>query len=115
YSKTATLECGQYLFHDCEKESVRSDVLRRRKSLTLATTKGRQCEHRKVFALDQSNRDCGLACSFPRDTRLGIHALSDVDKLDKVIAFLRLDRRRLGCFEQTGVSPKIGCTPGRSW
>ena len=73
------------------KEAARSDILRCRKSFTLITAKRRQCEHWKVFALDQSNPNRGLACRFPRDASLGVHAFSDVDKLDKAVAFLLID------------------------
>src|SRR5262249_40226139 len=70
----AQIECGKSLVQGYAKETAGSDILGRRESLTLVTAKRRQCQHREVFALDQSNRNGSLACRFPRDTCLWVHA-----------------------------------------
>ena len=87
----AQIECGKNLVQGCAKETAGGDILGCRESLTLITSKRRQCEHGEVFALDQSKPNRGLACRFPRDARLGVHAFSDVDKLDNVVTLLRVD------------------------
>src|SRR5262245_61763436 len=87
----AQVEGRKNLVHGETKETAWSDILGSRESLALVTPKRRQRKHREVFALDQSNRNGSLARRFPRDTRLGVHALSDVDKLDKIVTLVGVD------------------------
>jgi hypothetical protein len=110
----AQAQHGNDLLQIGAEETVRRHIFRSRKRGALVAAEGREGQHRKVLAVDETHADRGLAGRFPGHSRLGIDALGEVDELDELVALLRVDRGRLGGLEDAGVLAEIWGSPGHT-
>ena len=96
------------------EEAVGGEVLRDGNPHALVAAQGRDREHRKVFAFDKPDGERGSTGRLPRDARLGIHPLSEIDEFGQLVALARIDQGGLGRFQHPGVVVEGGRLPVRA-